>query len=149
MAIYAKITGQKQGALKGGVAADGYVSQIQINTCEVGLGSPYDHGTGQTVGKRVPRPVLLTKPLDCSSPLLYTSCSTNESLTVEISYTVEGVGLKPFFTVKLTGAMLRDFDHESSYDGTGVEKLSFTYTKIEVTWTEGGIMASDDWTGAS
>ena len=29
--------------------------------------------------------------------------------------------------------------------GTGVETISFTYTKIEFTWAEGGITSTDDW----
>jgi type VI protein secretion system component Hcp len=41
--------------------------------------------------------------------------------------------------------MIRDFNIDSSYDGTNVETISFTYTKIEFTWTDGGITSLDDW----
>jgi type VI secretion system secreted protein Hcp len=149
MAIYAKIKGKTQGDLNGGVAATGYSGQIQINSCEFGVGSPFDVATGQATGKRTARPVNLTKPVDKSSPLLYTSCTTNESLTVDIAYIKEGEGHGAFLTVKLTGAMIRDFNHQASFDGTAVEVINLTYTKIEFTWVDGGIMSVDDWSAAS
>jgi len=146
MAIYAKIKGAKQGVLKGGVTTAAFAGQIQVDTVVFGVGSPYDVSTGQTAGKRVARPVQITKPMDQSSPLLHQSCVNNESLTVDISWVVEGEGHKPWVTLSLTNAMMRDFNSEGSSDGSSVERISFTYTKIEFTWTEGGIASSDDWT---
>jgi type VI secretion system Hcp family effector len=105
--------------------------------------------TGLPAGKRVARPVQITKPLDQSSPLLHQSCTTNESLTVDIAYVVEGQGHRPYVTLSLTNAMIRDFNHETSFDGSSVERISFTYTKIEFTWVTGGIASVDDWMSAS
>src|ERR1019366_7561009 len=149
MAIYAKIKGRKQGVLTGGVTAGSFPGQIQVNTVEFGVGSPADVSTGLAPGKRVARPVMITKPLDQSSPLLHQSCTTNELLTVDIAYVVEGAGHKPYVTLSLTNAMIRDFKHETSFNGSSVETISFTYTKIEFTWTEGGIVSTDDWMSAS
>jgi type VI secretion system secreted protein Hcp len=149
MAIYAKIKGKTQGDLAGGVTAKGYAGQIQVNTCVFGVGSPFDVATGQSTGKRAARPVHLAKPVDKSSPLLYTSCTTNESLTVDIAYIKEGEGHGPFLTIKLTDAMIRDFNHQASFDGSAVETINLTYTKIEFTWVNGGIMSVDDWSSSS
>jgi type VI secretion system secreted protein Hcp len=145
MAIYAKIKGKVQGDLTGGVAAAGFSGQIQVHSVEFGVGSPYDVATGMPTGKRVARPVKITKPFDKSSPLLHRSTVTNESLTVDISYTVEGQGHKSYATLSLTNAMIRDFQNDTSFTGTGVETISFTYTKVEFTWTDGGITSTDDW----
>ena len=88
--------------------------------------------------------------MDQSSPLLHRACTTNEVLTsVELSYTVEGQGHAAFATVKLTNAVLRDFNQQASFTGTSVEKLTFTYTKIEFTWVKGGIVSEDDWMSAT
>lgn len=149
MAIYAKIKGQKQGAVTGGVTAESFPGQIQVDTVEFGVGSPADVSTGLPTGKRVARPVVITKPLDKSSPLLHQSCTTNESLTVDLSYVVEGQGHKAYVTLSLTNAMIRDFHHEASFTGSATERISFTYTKIEFTWTEGGIVSVDDWMSPS
>ena len=150
MAIYAKIKGTKQGVLTGGVAADLFKGQIQVDTVVFGVGSPADVSTGLATGKRVARPVVITKPVDRSSPLLHQACVTNESLqTIDISYVVEGAGHKPFMTLSLTNGMIRDFNQETSFNGSSLERISFTYTKIEFTWTEGGIVSTDDWMKAS
>ena len=146
MAIYAQIKGAKQGALKGAVTAASFSGQIEVNTVEFGVGSPHDVSSGLPTGKRVARPLRLTKPMDQSSPLLHTSCVTNEALTVTISYVVEGQGHKAYATVALTNAMVQDFSSKGSFDGTAVETISFTYTKIEFTWVNGGITSVDDWT---
>lgn len=145
MAIYAKFTGTKQGVISGSVTARAFDGQIPVQSCDFGVGSPYDVATGQASGRRVARPIHLTKPLDKASPLLFTSATTNEALTVEISYTIEGEGHKKYVTLKLTNAMIRDFSHTAGADGTAVEKLALTYTKFEFTWVEGGIVAVDDW----
>ena len=145
MAIYAKIKGAKQGDIKGGVATQAYIGQIQVNEIDFGLGGGFDVLSGQATGRRVARPVIFTKPLDKSSPLLFSSCSTNEALSVKFSYTIEGEGHKAYVTVELTNAMIREFAHVGSANGLGTEKLTLTYTKIEFTWVEGGISAEDDW----
>jgi type VI secretion system secreted protein Hcp len=149
MAIYAQIKGAKQGALKGAVSAASFTGQIQVNTVEFGVGSPADVSSGLATGKRVARPLVITKPMDQSSPLLHTSAVTNESLTVTVSYVMEGQGHKAYATVALTNAMIRDFDSKATFDGSTVETISFTYTKIEFTWTAGGITSVDDWTSST
>ena len=56
------------------------------------------------------------------------------------------------YTVTLTNASIADisFVMPSTVDATvskspELDRVSFTYQKIEWTWTEGGISASDDW----
>jgi type VI secretion system secreted protein Hcp len=145
MAIYAKIKGKVQGDLTGGVTAQSFNGQIEVHSVEFGVGSPYDVATGMPTGKRVARPIKITKPFDRSSPLLHRSTVTNESLTVNISYVVEGQGHKSYATLNLTNAMIRDFQNDTSAGGTGIETISFTYTKVEFTWSDGGITSTDDW----
>jgi type VI secretion system secreted protein Hcp len=145
MAIYANIKGSKQGVLKGAVLADSYKGQIEVHTVEWGVGSPRDVSTGLPTGRRVARPVQITKPMDQSSPLLHTAVVNNEALTVTITYTIEGQGHKPFATVALTNAMIQNFNLTTTVTGSSVETISFTYSKIEFTWTDGGITSQDDW----
>jgi type VI secretion system secreted protein Hcp len=148
MAIYAKIKGKVQGDLTGGVTAQSFSGQIEVHSVEFGVGSPFDVATGMPTGKRVARPIKITKPFDKSSPLLHRSTVTNELLTVNISYVVEGQGHKSYATLNLTNAMIRDFQNDTSATGTGVETISFTYTKVEFNWTDGGITSTDDWSSA-
>ncbi len=145
MAIYAKIKGTQQGAITGAVAATSYTGQIEVHTVLFGVGGNSDVSTGQPTGKRVARPVVITKPMDRSSPLLHRSCVTNETLTVDISYLVEGQDHKAYATLGLTNALLLDFNQDATLNGNCVERLTFTYTKIEMTWVDGGIVSEHDW----
>jgi len=145
MAIYARVTGKKQGVMTGGVTAQAFTGQIEVHSVDFGVGSPHDVSTGLATGKRVARPVVITKPLDKSSPLLHQSCVTNESVSVWISYTVEGQGHAAYVTIALTNGMVQDFNHMGHADGTAVERIAFTYSRIEFTWVTGGIVSTDDW----
>jgi type VI secretion system secreted protein Hcp len=149
MAIYAKITGKKQGVLTGGVTAQAFTGQIEVHSVDFGVGSPSDVSTGLATGKRVARPMVITKPLDRSSPLLHRACVTNESVTVLLSYTIEGQGHATYVTIALTNGMVQDYNQQAAADGTATERLTFTYSKIEFTWTTGGIVSTHDWMGST
>jgi type VI secretion system secreted protein Hcp len=149
MAIYAKIKGTKQGDLKGGVTSKGFDGQIQVHSVEWGVGSPRDVSTGLPTGRRVARPLQITTPMDRASPLLHTAVVNNEALTVTISYVVEGEGHKAYATIVLTNAMIQNFNIASTFTGSDVETVTFTYTKIEFTWAEGGITSQDDWSSTT
>lgn len=150
MAIYAKIKGQVQGDLTGAVTAAMYPGQIAVLTAEFGVGSAYDVATGTTTGKRVARPLVITKTMDQSTPLLHRACVTLENLTsIVISWVVEGQGHKPYLTLTLTNAMIRDFSSHSSETGNSVETIRFTYQKVELTWVDGGITSVDDWSAST
>jgi type VI secretion system secreted protein Hcp len=146
MPIYVKATGAKQGVFTGPVTQKGSEGQIEATECDFGLGTPYDHVTGQASGKRQPRPVVLSKGTDKSSPLFYNACTNNEVLTsVAIKYMTAADDHKPTMTITLTNAMVREYAHQAGSNGVGHEKLTLTYMKIEFTWVDGGIVAIDDW----
>jgi type VI secretion system secreted protein Hcp len=150
MAIYATIKGKVQGSIKGGVTTASFQGQIHVDTVDFGVGVPTDVASGRPIGKRVAKPLQITKPMDQASPCLHQACVTNEVLTeVNISWVVEGQDHKAFTTVKLTNAIISSFGNESSGHGSFVDKVSFTYTKIEFTWIDGGITSTDDWTSSS
>ena len=122
-----------------------YAGQILVNSVQFGMGYPGSSNSGLATGKQVSRPLVITKPTDMSSPLLVTSCQTNENLTtVLITYVFEGAANKAVSTTQLTNAMVHDFDHKALADGSSVETISFSYQKCEFTWTEGGIATQWD-----
>ena len=86
MAIYAKFKGAKQGVISGSVTR-ARLQTVKSRSIRVdfGVGSPsMSPPARQRPAGRPAGP--LTKPLDQSSPLLFTWPLTNEALTVEISY---------------------------------------------------------------
>jgi type VI secretion system secreted protein Hcp len=124
----AAITAQKQGAFSP-IVLTGYSHEIV---------SPRDPASGLPTGKRMHKPLTITKEIDKSTPLLLNALTTNENLTsVVLSLTQNG---KQAATVKLTNASV------SGYAAHGLtETWSFTYQKITWTWVDGGITAEDDW----
>jgi type VI secretion system secreted protein Hcp len=121
------ITGQKQGT---------------FNTTLTGLSheivSPRDPASGLPTGKRQHKPIVVTKELDSTTPLLLNALVNNENLSsVLIGLLRNG---QQVATIKLTNASISDYtDHGDT------EHWSFTYQTITWTWVDGGITASDDW----
>jgi type VI secretion system secreted protein Hcp len=106
------------------------------------------------------KPLVITKQLDRSSPLLYQALITNESMSrFELRFFAPVVGpsqsvstLVQNYVVRLTNASIADIEFTLP-DTTDpalsrlspFEKISFTYQKIEWLWTDGGISTTDTW----
>ena len=146
--------GRKQGDIAGNVTEKGREGTIALSAVAYEIATPYDQQTGQASGRRQHKPVTIVKTIDQASPKLLHALATNEVLTsVKIEFwrsSPETAG--PYFTIALTNALIVDFALKSSSDQepSGFEKFEYeeidmTYQKIEWTWTQGGITASDDW----
>jgi type VI secretion system secreted protein Hcp len=124
------ITGAKQGAFS--------TTPIALTGLSHEIISPRDPASGLATGKRQHKPIVFTKQLDSTTPLLLKALVTNETLTsVLIGLLRNG---QQVATIKLTNAGVADYtDHGDT------EHWSLTYQKIEWTWVDGGITASDDW----
>ena len=129
-----QVTGQKTGAFS--------TSPIAITAITHEIVSPRDPASGLPTGKRQHKPITITKEWDATTPLLLNALVTNETLTsVLIGLLRDG---QQVATVKLTNAGISDYvEHGNN------EEWSFTYQKIEWTWLDGGITASDDWEAAT
>jgi len=157
---YLWLTGQKSGAIKGSVTQKGREGSIRAVAVSHAIVSPRDPGSGLPTGKRQHKPLVITKELDCSTPLLFNALCTNENLSkaelkffLPVSKSGMGLGTETMaFEIKLTNANVASIDStmldvrlpEDAKLGL-FERVSFTYQKIEWTWTEGGILAMDDW----
>lgn len=144
---YLKLKGQKQGDIKGSVVRKGREGAIAVIAVHHEIISPRDAASGLPTGKRMHKPFVITKQLDSSTPLLYKAMIGDELLP-EVELTVFAAGDKvaktPLYTVKLRNASISEIRLVTT-DGVDTTEVSFTYQKIEWTWTEGGITADDDW----
>ncbi|MEZ4298276.1 MAG: Hcp family type VI secretion system effector [Polyangiaceae bacterium] len=157
---YLRLTGQKQGEIKGSVTQKGRDGSIMVIAVSHEIVSPRDAASGLPTGKRMHKPFVITKELDKSSPLLYNVLVNNENIskweiqfwTPQIKATT-GVGSEvQHYTVKLENANIAsiafrmlnnknpDLTRYAEY-----EEIAFTYQKITWTWNDGGITAEDDW----
>jgi type VI secretion system secreted protein Hcp len=145
MAIYMVFKGRKQGTVAGDANAAGYEGQIVVTSVGLGMGRSVSAGSGLATGRQVVRPLVVTKRVDKSSPLLMTASVTNEVATsVLFNYVIEGEKHSKYLTVTLTNAMIQDFDDLVHDSGESVEKLVFNFQKCEYTWVDGGITAEYD-----
>jgi type VI secretion system secreted protein Hcp len=111
-------------------AKQGPFSNTPINVTAVSheIVSPRDPASGLPTGKRQ----------HASTPLFLNALVNNETLTsVLIGLLRNG---SQAATIKLTNASVSNYVQHGGY-----VTISFTYQKIEWTWVDGGITASDDW----
>ncbi|HWD89356.1 MAG TPA: type VI secretion system tube protein TssD [Mucilaginibacter sp.] len=155
ISIYASITGQKQGAIKGDVTAKGYENKIEVFGYSDDVISPRDPASGLPTGKRMQKPFMITTHFDSSTPHLLEAMYSNENLpTMELQlYKPNNAGMMTLYvTIKLSNASIseieQNFDKSATVaaDRAANVKIAFTFQKIEFTYTTGGITAMDDWT---
>ena len=96
----------------------------------------------------------VAKAIDQASPKLLQALVTNETLTtVKIEFWRPAPETaSPYFVIALTNALIVDGALTSSadedppaFEQLEYEEFEMTYQKIEVTWVQGGVMASDNW----
>jgi type VI secretion system secreted protein Hcp len=152
---YLKLKGQKTGEIKGSVTQKGREGKIMVIAVSHEIVSPRDPASGLPTGKRMHKPMVITKELDKSTPLLYNVLVNNENITEwELQYWQPSAtgAEKQHYTVKLTNsniasiaARMPNNKHPDLMKFETYEEIAFTYQKIEWTWMDGGITALDDW----
>ena len=130
---YMTIKGSKQGQFTGDAVSG------QIHLVNVVRDTPM--ATAMPTGSRVHYTITITKELDKASPKFAQALSTNETLTeVVITFTGGAAGAKTAQKIVLTNATIL-----SVRKAGGNELITLDYQNIEVTWTQGGKTATDDW----
>lgn len=152
---YLALVGQRTGAIRGSVTQKGREGKIMVIAVDHELSSPRDPSSGLPTGKVMHRPIRITKELDKSSPLLYRVLTDNENLTTwELQFwkpSPTGVEVQ-HYTMRLTNANIANIEfhmpnnkNPDLMNYAEFEEVSFTYQRVEWTWTEGGITTYADW----
>ena len=158
---YLSLTGQKQGLIKGSVTQKGREGKIMVIAAEQEVNSRRDASTGLATGRRQHKPLVIFKEIDQSSPRLYSALVGNETLSNwELQFWGPSIGTAATasgkevmrYTVRLSNAVISDIRFQMLNNKNPdlvryaeYEEVSFVYEKIEWTWVQGGISASDDW----
>jgi type VI secretion system secreted protein Hcp len=129
------VEGARQGPIKG----DGMSEKIQL------VSVVRDTATGMSTGRRMHSTITITKEIDAASPKFATALVSNETLkTVVITFEGGSGGAKTAQRIVLTNATIL-----SVRKAGGREQITLDYQAIEVTWTNGGKTATDDWNAPS
>lgn len=161
---YLRITGKKQGVFKGESPRTTDNGQwLEVLAFSMDLESPRDLATGQATGRRQYKPITFVKAWGAASPQILTACATNEVLTQVI---FQFIKTNPdgeqyvFQTVSLTNAAICEVfrfmgdpesnqtpqsHHSAASDTLELERVKFTFQKIDVEDNDGKASFTDDW----
>jgi type VI secretion system secreted protein Hcp len=155
LSAYLTLVGQKQGAINGSVTEKAHENSILVHSYDNLVTSPRDQTSGLPTGKRVHQPITITKELDRSSVPLWNALVTNENMTtwqLKFWLTTSIETSTQIYTVSLTNAIvtsIREYRADSvaqaNASGAALQDVTFTYQKIQWTWNDGGLTATDDW----
>jgi type VI secretion system secreted protein Hcp len=82
-----RVTSEVQGEIKGSVTQAGREDSIMVIGYSHEVDSPRDAASGLPTGKRQHKPIVVTKEIDKSTPLLMSALINNENLTdVELRF---------------------------------------------------------------
>ena len=152
--MHLRITGEKQGKIKGESNAKGNEGEIVIHTWNFGLTLPLQgDGSGNAAGRRSYSELCITKSHDMASIFLLNAASTNETLK-EVRLTMRKAlgGQEDYFILILTNARVSRITHDVSKDGGVLETVGFGFFKIDIEYKQqmtggtrgGAFMFSDE-----
>lgn len=155
-AFYIKITGETQGEIKGDVEQEGRDGMIRGYSFSNSTTIPRHADTGQPTGTRTHHPIVFSKHVDNSSPLLWGAMVRGERLSevvfdfYKISPTGENTN---YYSVRLEDAIIVEMQTElmDTSGATGIqaeeirEHLHVTYKTIEWEHKDAATMATDSW----
>jgi type VI secretion system secreted protein Hcp len=152
--MYLKITGQKQGWIKGSATVKAHKDWIAVHSFSWSIVSPRDPASGLPTGKRQHKALDLVVDGTSASPALFQALAENENLTsarldfAPANTNPRGVliGLNRSGVIKLTNASLSSFKISASQtDAMPLEEITLTYQTLEL--DSGSTSFADDWTG--
>lgn len=132
---YITVVGTKQGQFKGEAVRAGAPTG-SIHLTSVVKEMPV------ATGKRQHSPITITKEVDSASPMFAQALVTNETLKL-VQIVLQGTGAgagKVAQKIVLTNARIMGIRKAGN-----AETITLDYESIEVTWTDGGKTAMDDW----
>lgn len=154
---YLRLKGALQGEIKGSVTMQGREDSIMVIAVDHEIVSPRIAMSGMSTGRVQHKPLVITKEIDRSSPLLMSALIHNENLPewrLEF-WQPSASGLEEhYYTIQLVNASIVDIHFEMLNNKVPEnipmrerEHISFTYQKIVWTYEDGGITTQDDLTG--
>lgn len=151
--IYCTVVGAKQGKFQSDASLRSASAGIAVYALTEDVKVPFDASSGQGSGRAQNSPVTIVKELDASSPQFFEAAVTNERLTsVACTFyrTTGGEPMRAYYKITLTNASVVEVKDSGdgvngSAPGDELERISFTYQKIEVQDLGSNTIAIDDW----
>ena len=155
LTMYMKVTGKNQGEIKGSCdQGDDKKDKILVYAMDHKVEIPRDVHTGLPTGQRIHHPLTVTKAKDVASSKLFAACCKGEQVDVEIDfYRIKPTGEEElYYKITVNDAVIVEMgentpttflaENKPYHD---MENVSFTYSKITWSYTDGNIEYTDDW----
>jgi type VI secretion system secreted protein Hcp len=154
--LFIKITGVKQGVIKGESFDAKHKGEIDVESYTWGVKLAYDLATGAAAGKRQHSVLKFVMRSQSATPLLLQATCTNETLK-EVVLTCRKAGGKQeeYMKWKLTNARVCQMNHGYLIPDNIIphDEVSLTFQKIELNYQAqnqdgtlgSALMFSDDW----
>lgn len=152
---YMAVKGKSQGDIKGSCKQGGdKTDKVLVYAVDHQVEIPKDTHTGLPTGQRIHHPITITKAVDVASPKLYKCCCTGEQCEVMFDfYRIKEDGTEDkYYTIKLEEAIVVNMQAHTpltfmpeNKPYQDMEMVSFTYSKITWTFTDGNIEFVDNW----
>ena len=148
------ITGEEQGLIEGSCDIEEREGTILVQAFDHVVEIPTDD-RGVASGRRLHRPMMITKEFDKSTPMLYQALCTGELLTEVVLdwYRMDGFGEQElYFSMHMENAMITKVHpwvpnvlDRANETLKHMEDVFISYEKIIWTWEADGIEFEDAW----
>ena len=131
--IFLHVKTKRAGKIKGEASAPEHVDDIVVSAWNWGLAAGSAIGSGQATARRSYKHLAIVKRIDCASTGLLSALATNDEVKeARLAMRRAGDGQVDYFAIVLGGARVAAIDLEVDGEGTPVERVQFSFTKVDV-----------------
>ena len=143
--FYVELKGKTQGSIKGESTKNGKgkgsTKGVSCHAFQYAVAAQFDATAGQASGKRNHSPLVITREVDSSSPLLFHALATNESFpTATLSFVKPDSSGKEvvFKTIELTNASIPKIDYAQPHKGKRSQAITLVFDELAVDGAKNG-----------
>jgi type VI secretion system secreted protein Hcp len=131
--IFLHVKTKRAGKIKGEACAAEHEDDIVVRAWTWGLAAGSAIGSGQATARRSYKQLAIVKGIDSASTALMSALATNDEVKeARLAMRKAGDEQVDYFAIVLGGARVAAIDIDVDSGGTPVERVQFTFTKIEV-----------------
>lgn len=131
--IYLHVQTRRAGKVKGEAMVAGHEDAIVVASWTWGVKAGSAVGSGQATARRSYKHLVVFKAVDCASTALMSALASNDEVKeARLVMRKSGGEQEDYFTITLGGARVNAIDIEVDPNGTPVERVELSFTKVDV-----------------
>lgn len=150
--MFLAVQTKRAGKVTGESVAAGHEEEIQLSGWTWGVAASSAVGSTQATGRRSYKALTVFKSIDAATTPLMSALATNDEVKeAKLTMRRAGTDQADHFSVTLSGARVVSIDHVASADGSTVETVGFSFTRVHVEYypqltsgARGGSRSFDD-----